>query len=169
MQVRYGGMATSLGTTPKNLICGVSIFTTQTPASVLDTGGQVYTVATQLSSSVNGYITTLRFRKATGETGTNTGTLWTNTGTSLGTANLNSCDANNWCSGTLSTPVAITASTLYRVSVNTNTKQSKTDCGIGSGITNGPLTAWTSYWIAGTGFPTTNSCSNYFVDVKFDL
>jgi hypothetical protein len=169
MQVRFGGMATSLGTTPKSLICGVTIFTTQTPAAFLDTGGTVYTVATQFSSSVNGYITALRFRKATGETGTNTGTLYTNTGTSLGTANLNSCDANGWCSGTLSSPVAITAGTLYRVAVNTNTKQSKTDCGIGSGITNGPLTAWQGYWIAGTGFPTTSSCSNFFVDVKFDL
>jgi hypothetical protein len=66
--------------------------------------------------------------------------------------------------------VNITAGTRYRVTVNTNVYQSKTGCGIGSGITNQVLTAHSGYWIAGSGvFPTNGSCSNFYVDVKFDM
>ena len=34
---------------------------------------------------------------------------------------------------------------------------------------NGPLTAHSGYWVAGNTFPTTGSCSNFFVDVKFEM
>jgi len=58
-------------------ICNVPIFTIQVPQDNLSTGGQVYTVATQFSSSQSGYITQLGFYRASGETGTNTLRLWT--------------------------------------------------------------------------------------------
>src|SRR5262249_18416068 len=132
-------------------------------------GGQVYTVATQFSSSQSGYVTQLGFYRGAGETGTNTLRLWTDGGTQLASVTP-SCGASGWCWGSLAWPgVAITANTLYTVSVNTNPFQSKPYCGIGSGITNQVLTARQGFWIAGDTFPTTGSCSNFFVDVSFDM
>jgi uncharacterized protein DUF4082/PKD domain-containing protein/reprolysin-like metallo-peptidase family M12B len=167
--VRFGGTATNLTWSPLSLICGVTCFTSQTPTDNLDTAGVVYSVGTQFSSSSSGYITALRFYRAAGETGTNTGNLWTDSGSLLATATFPGSPSSGWVEVALSTPVAISASTLYRVSVNTNTRQSKTGCGIGSGITNQVLTAAQGFWVAGNTFPTTSSCSNFFVDVKFDL
>jgi hypothetical protein len=166
--VRFSANGTNLTSTPKNLICNVAIFTnTAPPTENLSTGGQVYTVATQFKSTQSGSITQLGFYRASGETGANTLRLLTDSGVEL--ANVTpSCGASGWCWGSIS-PVAISANTNYRVSVNTNTQQSKTGCGIGSGITNGPLTALSGYWIAGTAFPTNGSCSNFYVDVKFDM
>lgn len=170
-RARFGGTSTHLSWSPINIICGVTCFTSQTPTENADTLGVVYTVATQFSSAHNGYITHLRFYRAAGETGTNVGKLWTNGGTLLAQATFPSSPSSGWVEVALSSPVAITAGTLYRVSVNTNVRQSKTGCGIGSGITNqSVMTAHQGFWIAGNGvFPTTGSCSNFFVDVKFDL
>ena len=80
-----------------------------------------------------------------------------------------SCNGSGWCWASLWPQVAISAGTLYRVSVNLNSYQWKTPCGIGSGITNQVLTAPQGFWDFGDTFPTTPSCSNFFVDVKFDL
>jgi hypothetical protein len=168
-RVRFGGSSTSLTWSPISFLCNVAIFTTQVPTDNLSTGGQVYTVATQFSSSQSGYITQLGFYRAVGETGTNTLRLWTDGGTQPQLASVAaSCGSSGWCWAAIS-PVAISANTLYRVSVNTNTFQSKTGCGIGSGITHQVLTAQQGFWIAGDTFPTTSSCSNFFVDVKFDM
>lgn len=165
--VRFAGTTTNLGGTAQPIICNASINTTQTPAEFLATGGRVYSVATQFSSSQSGYITKLWFYRATGETGTNTLHLTTDSGAELASVPTN-CPGVGWCAGSIS-PVAITAGTRYRVWVNTNTYQSKTYCGIGSGITNGPLTAHAGYWIEGNLFPNVNTCSNFFVDVSFYL
>jgi hypothetical protein len=145
-----------------------SMFTnTPGPAENLSTGGVVYTVATQFSSTQSGKITQLGFHRATGEMGGNTLRLWTDSGTLLASVPT-SCTSAGWCWGSILPPVPITAGTRYRVSVNTNVYQSKTGCGIGSGITNATLTAHSGFWIAGNTFPTTGSCSNFFVDVKFE-
>lgn len=168
--VRFGGTATNLTWSPQNIICGVSCFPSLTPTENNDTAGVVYTVATQFSSTNSGYITHLRFYRPSGETGTNVGYLWSDSGTLLASATFPSTPSSGWVEVALSSPVAISASTRYRVGVNTNTRQSKTSCGIGSGITNQVLTAHQGFWIAGNGtFPTTSSCSNFFADVKFDL
>jgi hypothetical protein len=175
--VKYTGTGTDLGGSPQDIICGVSMFPTQSPEAVFDTAGQVYTVGTQFSSSHNGYITEIGFRKGEQESGSNTLRLWTDSGAELASKPV-SCTVLNydpgvleswWCWVTLDTPVAITAGARYRVTVNTNVKQAKTGCGIGSGITHGPLTAHAGFWSAGNTFPTTGSCSNFFVDVKFDI
>jgi hypothetical protein len=149
------------------VICNVCVLCSGVPEEALATGGTTYSVATQFSSSKSGVITALGFHRAPGETGTNTLRLWTNSGNQLASAQA-SCSTSGWCWATIS-PVSITAGALYRVSVNTNTYQSKSYCGIGGGITNGPLTAHQGFWLAGDTFPTTGSCSNFFVDVKFDM
>lgn len=171
VRVRFNHTATNLGWTPRTILCGVTALTNQAPLNNGSTGGIVYTVATQFSSSANGTITHLGFYRAPGETGTNTAYLWTNAGVLLGSVTMpsNVSYPSGWVWGKLGTPVSITAGTLYRVGVNTNTEQAKTNCGLSGGTTNHHLTAHQGFWLAGNGvFPTTSSCSNYFVDVKFD-
>jgi hypothetical protein len=166
-RVRFGGTSTILTWSPISFLCDLSIFITPVPQEDDSTGGVVYSVGTQFKSTQSGYITQIGFYRASGETGSNTLRLWTDGGTSLASAPA-SCAGSGWCWAAIP-PVAITANTLYRVSVNTNTYQSKTSCGIGSGITNQVLTATQGFWLAGDTFPTTSSCSNFFVDVKFDM
>lgn len=165
--VRFGGTGTDLAGTGQWVVCNAEIFDGLPPQENLSTGGQVYTVGTQFSSSVSGYIVELGFHRATGETGTNTLRLWSDSGLEL--ANVTPyCTSSGWCWGAIN-PVYINAGTRYRVTVNTNTYQSKTGCGLGSGYTSDPLTAHSGYWAAGDTFPNNGSCSNYFVDVKLNM
>ena len=169
VNVRFGGTNTDLGyLASRSLICNADMFNSGTPADNLPTGGVVYSVGTQFSASKDGYITKLGFHRAAGETGTNTLRLSTDWGATMA-AKSASCSGGGWCWVTLDQPVFVYANTRYRVWVNTNTQQSKTGCGIGGGITNGPLTAHSGYWVAGNQFPTGGSCSNFWVDVKFDM
>ncbi|HET9768041.1 MAG TPA: DUF4082 domain-containing protein [Thermoanaerobaculia bacterium] len=167
--VRFANTSTDLVyLVDRQIICDVSMFTGITPAENNSTGGVVYSVATQFSSSRSGLITQLGFHRASGETGSNTLHLTTDSGAELASKTA-TCGGSGWCWVTLNQAVSITQGTRYRVWVNTNTQQSKTGCGIGGGISNGPLTAHSGYWIAGNTFPTTGSCSNFFVDVKFEM
>lgn len=172
ISTRFSGTGTDLSWSPANLICDVSVFTSQTPAEFNSTGGIAYEVGNQISSTVAGKITKLRYYKAPGESSTNhVLRLWPDTGGSpLATVTLIGETASGWQTGVLSTPVAITANTRYRVTVTTFTVQSKTSCGLSTPITNGPLTAHQGYWIAGNGtFPTNSSCSNFWTDVVFEM
>jgi len=166
--VRFGGADTYLNWTPKAIICSLSMFPNLSPQyDNLPTGG-LGTVGTQFSSNQNGYITDLGFFRASGETGSNTLRLWTDSGFQLASATT-FCNGSGWCWASIWPQVAISAGTLYRVSVTVNSYHAKTPCGIGSGITNQALAAYQGFWIAGDTFPTTGSCSNFFVDVKFDM
>jgi len=159
---------TNLNTTPKSIICNLQINPNPNPQENNSTGGQVYSVATQFSSNYSGYIKQIGFYRASGETGSNTVHLTTDSGTELASVTT-FCGSAGMCWGSIN-PVAITAGTRYRVWVNTNTYQVKTGCGIGGGFTTqGVLNAISGFWVAGNMFPTNGSCSNFFVDVKFDL
>jgi hypothetical protein len=167
--VRFPNTSTDLTyAAERTIICNVSMFTGITPADNLSTGGIVYSVATQFSSSKSGLITQIGFHRASGETGSNTLHLTTDGGAELASKTA-SCSSSGWCWVNLNQAVAINAGTRYRVWVNTNTQQSKTGCGIGGGLSNGSLTAHSGYWVAGDTFPTNGSCSNFFVDVKFEM
>jgi len=121
-----------------------TIFTTQTPASVIDaTPG--YEVATVFEISQGGRVTGLRFYRAPGEQGTNTLKLWNEVGTLMRQATY-SGGGSGWVQVDLLSPIRIYPGNHYRVSVNTNTMQVKTFCGLSSPITNGPLTATGGYW-----------------------
>jgi hypothetical protein len=144
------------------------IFTSQTPGTFAS-ASPGYEVATQLSASVNGTVKALRFYRAPGETGNNTLHLWTDTGTQLAAATFVDDGTSGWKEVPIGGGVTLTAGVRYRVSVNVNTMHAKTNCGLGSGITNGPLTAWQGFWGQPVGsMPTTASCSNFFADVVFE-
>jgi len=74
----------------------------------------------KFSADVNGYITGIRFYKAATNTGTHVGNLWTNSGTLLATATFTSETSFGWQQVTFSSPVAITANTVYVASYHTN-------------------------------------------------
>lgn len=148
---------------------GQGVFTTQTPAT-FGAASPGYEVATQISASRNGIVKGLRFYRAPGETGDQILRLWSDSGTLLASARFvdNGTNASGWRQVSIG-GVAITAGTRYRVSVNTNTMQSKTNCGLGSGLTNGALTAHQGFWGQPVGaMPANASCSNFFVDVIFE-
>ena len=71
-------------------------------------------------SDSSGYITGIRFYKASTNTGTHVGNLWTSTGTRLATATFTSETASGWQQVNFATPVAITANTVYVASYHTN-------------------------------------------------
>ena len=64
-------------------------------------------------SDTAGYITGIRFYKASTNTGTHVGNLWTSTGTLLATATFTNETASGWQQVNFATPVAITANTEH--------------------------------------------------------
>ncbi|MER6029962.1 DUF4082 domain-containing protein [Streptomyces sp. NPDC001851] len=73
-------------------------------------------LGTRFTSSAAGWITGVTFYKGTGNTGTHTGSLWTDDGTLLATGTFTGETASGWQQLTFATPVAVTAGTPYVVS-----------------------------------------------------
>ena len=170
ISTRFTGTAVNLSRSSKPVYCDWSIFTNQTPGSYI-AASPGYEVGTQFSSRWGGNVTALRFYEAPGETGSHTLKLWSDTGgTPLRSVTIPATGTAGWRTATLSSPYTISPNTRYRVSVNTNTMQSKTACGPGTPnypIYNDPFTAHTGFWGSVGAFPNTGSCGIYFVDVVF--
>jgi hypothetical protein len=160
------------------LNCPCSVF----PASAVPIGITINDPAAielgmKFQASVPGTITAIRFYKGATNTGTHVGTLWTSTGTQLGTVTFANETVSGWQQATLPIPVAIQANTTYVVSYHTTVgRYSANNSYFGSAIVNGPLTALASgassgngvYLYGSGGFPTqTYNASNYWVDVVF--
>lgn len=102
-----------------NGVCPCKIFPAPTVSNLdpeLGTnGGNGIVLGVKFRSSINGYITGIRFYKATANTGTHIGQLWQegNLSTPLATATFTNETASGWQEVSLSTPVAITAGTTY--------------------------------------------------------
>jgi hypothetical protein len=62
---------------------------------------------------IDGFITGLRFYKGSLNTGTHVGSLWTSTGTLLNRTTFTNETASGWQEVSFSTPVAVTANTVY--------------------------------------------------------
>lgn len=146
-----------------------------------------YELGTVFQSSVAGQVTALRFYLGPVEganPGTIVGRLWDGSGTLLASATYSSLVVG-WNEVALSTPVAISASTSYVVSANTNAGTTGTgsyaadhgplDAGFfgGGGYTSGPLTATSGVFTTTPAsfptniFPASNGGSSYFRDVVF--
>jgi hypothetical protein len=142
-------------------------------------GGQDSAVelGVKFRSDVAGYITGIRFYKASANTGTHVGNLWTSTGTLLATATFTGETASGWQQVTFATPVSITANTVYVASYHANNGHYSFNTNYFSvnGVDNPPLHALANGVSGGNGvyaygsssiFPkgTWNAC-NYWVDV----
>jgi hypothetical protein len=136
-------------------------------------------VGVKFTSDVPGTITGIRFYKGVGNTGTHVGHLWTFGGTLLASATFTGETASGWQQVKFTTPVTITAGTVYVASYHSNKGYAEDDNYFTTAHNNVPLHALADAtndpngvyrYVAGNngGFPTTgNLKSNYWVDVVF--
>ncbi|MEY9589551.1 VCBS repeat-containing protein [Bradyrhizobium yuanmingense] len=152
-----------------------SLFGTNDAPSVPNSGDtSPVEVGVKFTASVNGTITGLRFYKGSLNTGPHIADLWSSTGTLLATATFTNETASGWQQVNFSTPVTITAGTIYVASYHTNGNYSGTQNYFTTSLANGQLTApavGNGVYAYGSGstFPTnTFKSSNYWVDVVFN-
>jgi hypothetical protein len=89
--------------------------------SVVDGGpDSAVELGVKFRSDVAGSITGIRFYKASANTGTHVGSLWTSTGTLLAKATFTGETASGWQQVNFATPVTITANTVYVASYHAN-------------------------------------------------
>ncbi|SDI65017.1 Mo-co oxidoreductase dimerisation domain-containing protein [Actinokineospora alba] len=124
----------------------------------------------------NGWISGVRFYKGAGNTGTHTGSLWSNTGAKLAGGTFTAETASGWQTLKFANPVAVTAGTTYVVSyfAPVGRYSSNLDYFV-SGVDNAPLHAPANsaqtnglYRYGTSGFPIDSyRSSNYWVDAIF--
>jgi hypothetical protein len=160
-----------------NLTGAHSLFGQTVPATpaTADTGG--IQLGVRVTPQTDGFISGIRFYKGTGNTGTHTATLWSNTGVSLATGTFTGETASGWQTLTFSSRVPVTAGTTYVASYYAPSGHYAADAYAFSykDFTAGPLTARRSVAAApnglfryGGGFPDQSyQDGNYYVDVMF--
>ena len=126
-----------------------------------------------------GSISGIRFYKASTNTGTHVGNLWSSSGTRLATATFTGETASGWQSVSFAAPVTIAANTVYVASYHTNTGHYSADQNYfaSTGVDRAPLHAPASttsspngVFVYGTAsaFPNQGwNSTNYWVDVAF--
>src|SRR5262249_6474715 len=118
MTTAYSWSFTTTATAPT---CPCNIWGPQaSPAVVASSDSNAVELGVKFRADQNGTISGVRFYKASTNTGTHTGSLWSSTGTLLATATFTNETASGWQQVNFSTPVAITANTTYVVSYHTN-------------------------------------------------
>jgi hypothetical protein len=168
--VRFAGTGTSLGLSPRSIVCNASLFPTDVPQTTAGGAGSTWEQGIEFSSSVSGKITHIRFWKAPGEpTGNHVGRIWTATGVPLASAPFTNESASGWQVAQLQPALQISAGVRYKVTYNIHSVVAKTFNTLSSPITRGALTGWGSIFSTPAGsFPTTGSTSNLFADVIFN-
>ncbi len=99
----------------------VTIWGTSTPTGAVDTDKSAVELGTRFTAITTGQATAVRYYKTPENTGTHTGSLWTNTGTLLGRTTFTNETTTGWQTATFTTPITLTAGTTYVVSYHTNT------------------------------------------------
>ncbi|MCX5425394.1 DUF4082 domain-containing protein [Streptomyces sp. NBC_00078] len=104
--------------TPPAVTCPCTLWSSSAVPATPDTTGDSNSLelGTRFTSSADGWITGVTFYKGTGNTGTHTGSLWTDGGTLLAGGTFTNETASGWQTLTFATPVAVTADTPYVVS-----------------------------------------------------
>jgi hypothetical protein len=149
-----------------------------TPTNPSTSDPNAVELGVKFRSDIAGSITGIRFYKGSGNTGTHIGNLWSSTGTQLATATFSSETASGWQQVNFTTPVAITANTVYVASYHTDVGNYAADNNFfaNSGVDNPPLHALRDgesgsnglYKYGASGFPNNSyQSSNYWVDVVF--
>ena len=158
---------------------GYSLWGSTFAPSVISSGDpQSVELGLKFTADFDGYIAGIRFYKGPSNTGTHTGNLWSSTGSMLASATFSGESLSGWQQVNLSSPVAITAGTVYVVSYHTNIGEySYTRSYFTSAYNNPPLHALQDSVNSGNGvyaygavsvFPTnTSQSSNYWVDVVY--
>ena len=158
-----------------------TIWPATTLPTLADSGDATATeVGVKFRADYDGYITGLRFYKASTNTGTHVGHLWTSTGTPLGSATFTAETVAGWQLVLFATPIPVVANTTYVASYFAPAGHCSGDSDFfaTAGVDNPPLHALANgldgpdgvYLYTPTGgFPTaTNQASNYWVDVVYN-
>jgi hypothetical protein len=151
-----------------------SVYTTETPSSNATLGAN-FSVGNDIVFAVAGQVTGLRYhRRDASQTINRYLKIWQGPapGTLLGSvAMLHGTGTSGWVTGTLATPVTVTAGTTLRVSLewteNTAVNRSPN---FAANIVNGSLTLLKQGYtgtLPGTPYPDTINANTYFVDVVF--
>ena len=126
-----------------------------------------------LAQLANGFITGVRFSKGVNNTGTHVGNLWSSSGTLLASATFTGESGSGWQQVNFSSPVAITANTVYVASYFSPTGDFSVDRNYFNAVVNNPpLQALQNGGVyncgSSSGFPAGSfQASNYWVDVVF--
>lgn len=126
-----------------------------------------------------GFVKGVRFYQGIGNTGTHTGTLWTNAGMQLATATFTGESGMGWQQVLFDAPVAVDANTTYVVSYHApQGRYSATIGGLTNAVDAAPLHALANgvdgangvySYSPTTTFPTSSfGAANYWVDVVWD-
>lgn len=177
-----GNLETSHGVTlsvsPQS--CPCKIWSNPVTPKTVDSGdGSAIEVGLKFRTDADGSILGVRFYKASTNTGTHVGHLWTGSGTLLGTVTFIGESGSGWQTANFSSPIPVTANTTYIVSYLTPSGHYSADAEyfLQSGVNNPPLHALADgvdgsnglyTYSSGGSFPTsTFHSSNYWVDVVF--
>jgi hypothetical protein len=160
--------------------CPCTIFSPSSAPSNVDSGDpNAIEVGVKFRVDADGSVLGVRFYKATANTGTHIGYVWSSTGTLLGTATFTNESATGWQQVNFSSPIPVTANTTYVASYSAPVGHYSADSFTfqQAGVDNPPLHALATgvdgqdgvyiYGPAGT-FPTSSyNASNYWVDVLY--
>ncbi|MDT4987081.1 MAG: hypothetical protein QOI74_1175, partial [Micromonosporaceae bacterium] len=163
LPLRLGGPSTILGM--------------RGPANPSVSDGSAVELGVKFTPGDDGYVTGVRFYKGNLNTGTHTGSLWTATGTRLGTGTFTGESSAGWQTLTFASPIPVTGATTYVASYTAPNGHYAADSLAFSAadINSAPLVAPRSTQVSpnglfayGSGFPTQSyNDANYFVDVSF--
>jgi hypothetical protein len=188
VMVRASDDSANIQTTPSSVnytigggpTCPCSVWNSSAaPATATTNDSQPIEVGMKFRSDVSGFITSVRFYKGSGNTGTHVGHLWSSTGTNLGTVSFTNETASGWQQADFPSPILISANTTYIISYYApNGGYSSDEFFFGNaGVNSPPLHALKSgvdggngVYLYGTGggFPTnTFDAENYWIDVVF--
>ena len=175
-----GNTLLTVQTATSNCTSNCTIWPSTTVPGLADSGpDSAVELGVKFKSDTSGTITGIRFYKGIGNTGTHVGNLWSNTGSLLTSVTFSGETTSGWQQMNFTTPVAITAGTVYVASYHTNVGHYSDDLNgfAAAGVDNPPLHALANgvsggngVYAYGTGsaFPNqTWNASNYWVDVVF--
>ena len=156
-----------------------TLFGSATPARVDSGDPSSVELGVKFSSEVAGSVTGIRFYKASTNTGTHIGSLWSTSGTLLASATFTGESASGWQQVSFSKPVAINANTTYIAAyLAPKGHYSETESGFATaGVSSPPLSALANslsangvYAYSTTSvFPSSSyKATNYWVDVNFE-
>ena len=176
------GNTVSLPVTVGAAACPCSVFPQATVPAKPDGGdGKAINVGMKFQTSTSGAITGLQFYKASTNVGTHVGSLWTSTGTLLGSVTFNNETASGWQVATFAQPIPVTAGTTYVISYLAPSGHYSADANYFTNTTAGiaPITGLSApsgstagdgvyKYGSATAFPSTSfNNTNYYVDAIF--
>ncbi|WP_051241633.1 N,N-dimethylformamidase beta subunit family domain-containing protein [Azohydromonas australica] len=175
------GTPASRSITVTPMVCPCTAFSAaDTPTTPSDPDAATVNVGVKFRVDQNGFVTAVRFYKGSGNTGTHVGALWRADGTLLATATFVNETATGWQQANFSSPVPVTAGTVYVASYRAPNGHYAGDNGFFSsaGVDSGPIHLLRDGESGGNGvyayggdsvlFPASSfQGTNYWVDVVF--